>query len=151
MTAVRFADAAQDAVIVTIEGAAFGALGYPVSVILNGGTAQNGAAMLEKSGNVATFSEFKPDNTLAYVYPNPFRKHTEFDGVRFANLTQQATVHVYSAAGRKVITLQETNGDGGLQWNLIDTWGDRIAPGMYLFRVEAEGVDDFVGKFEVLD
>lgn len=149
--AVRFADGSQDAVIVTIEGAAFGALGYPVSVILNGGVAQNGAPMLDKAGNVATFSEFKPDNTLAFVYPNPYRFHTEFDGIRFANLSQQATVHVYTASGRKVVTLLENDGDGGLQWNMVDTWGERIAPGMYLFRVEAEGMEDFIGKFEVLD
>jgi hypothetical protein len=148
---VQFADASQSAIVVTVEGAAFGALGYPVSVILRGGTAQNGAPMMQKSGNVATFSEFKPDNSTAFVYPNPWRKHSEFDGLRFANLTQFATVHVYTAAGRKVVTLQESGGDGGLQWNMIDLWGDRIKPGLYLFRVEAEGVADFVGKFEVLE
>jgi hypothetical protein len=148
---VEFADGSQNSILVTISEAAFGALGYPVSVILNGGTAQNGAPMMEASGNVATFSASQEDLTSAFVYPNPYRRHTEFDGIRFANLTQTATVHVYSASGKKVITLEESNGDGGLEWNMVDIWGDRIAPGVYLFRVEAEGLEDFVGKFEVLE
>jgi subtilisin family serine protease len=151
VVSVAFADGSDSEIVVTIEGAAFGALGYPVSVILQGGMAQNGAPMMEKSGNVATFSAFEPDLTQAYVYPNPWLKHSEFEGLRFANLTQQATIYVMSASGRKIITLQESDGDGGLQWNMIDLWGDRIRPGLYLFRVEAEGKEDFVGKFEILE
>jgi hypothetical protein len=148
---VEFIDGQQDVIQITVEGAAFGSLGYPVSVTLHGGQAQNGAPMMQKSGNVATFSEFQKELQLAYVYPNPYRRHTEFDGIRFANLSQQATVHVYTTSGRKIITLQETDGDGGLQWNMIDLWGDRITPGVYLFRVESEGLADFLGKFDVLE
>ena len=51
----------------------------------------------------------------------------------------------------KIITLEETDGDGGLEWNMIDLWGDRIVPGVYLFRVESLDNEDFVGKFEVLE
>lgn len=151
VTEVTFADAQQKAIIVTVDEAAFGALGYPVSVTLNGGIAQNGAPMRLKSGNVATFSAFKADLTSAYVYPNPFRQHSEFNGIRFANLTRTATVHVYTVSGKKIITLQETDGDGGLEWNMVDLWGDRIVPGTYIFRVESEEQEDFVGKFEVLE
>ncbi|HEX2901064.1 MAG TPA: FG-GAP-like repeat-containing protein, partial [Bacteroidia bacterium] len=148
---VEFRDGQQTAILVTVSGAAFGALGYPVSVTLHGGEAQNGAPMMRQSGNVATFSEFEDALQSAYVYPNPYRRHAQFDGIRFANLSRTATVHVYAASGKKIITLQETDGDGGLEWNMIDLWGDRIVPGMYLFRVESEDLDDFVGKFEVLD
>lgn len=148
---VRFEDASQTSIVVTVNEAAFGALGYPVSVTLHGGVAQNSAPMMQKSGNVATFSEFKPDLSLAYVYPNPYRNHSEFNGIRFANLTHMASVHIYAASGKKIVTLQETDGDGGVEWNLMDLWGDRIVPGVYLFRVEADGVEDFVGKFDVLE
>ncbi len=149
--AAEFAESDQSGILITVEGAAFGALGYPLSVTLNAGEAQNGSPMMEKSGNVATFSEFKTELTEAYVYPNPYQTHSEFQGIRFANLTQFATVHVYSASGKKIITLEENSGDGGLEWNLIDQWGKRIVPGVYLFRVESEGVEQFVGKFDVLD
>lgn len=151
VTAVEWANAAQTAIQVSLEGAALGALGYPVSVVLTSGGAINGAPMREKDGNIATFSDFKPDLSEVYVYPNPFQAHAWFDGVRFANLTRTATVHVYDAAGRAVITLQETDGDGGLNWNLIDTWGRRVRPGIYLFRVEAPEVEEVVGKFTVLE
>ncbi|MFN8393787.1 MAG: S8 family peptidase [Bacteroidia bacterium] len=151
VTDVQFADATQTSILVSLSEAALGALGYPVSITLHGGTAQDGALMMEKSGNVATFSAHQDELTQAYVYPNPYRPHDQFNGIRFANLTQTATVHVYTASGRKIITLEETDGDGGLEWNLIDLWGDRIVPGTYLFRVEAEGVEQFVGKFEILE
>ncbi len=149
--AVEFKDGDVTTILVTVSGAAFGALGYPVSVTLLGGEAQNGSPMKQKSGNVATFSEFQEDLQTAYVYPNPYRRHEQFDGIRFANLTQAATVHVYAASGKKIITLEETDGDGGLEWNMIDLWGDRIVPGVYLFRVESLDKEDFVGKFEVLE
>lgn len=151
VTAVAFAGGTQDAILVDIEGAALGALGYPVSITLEGGASQDGDPMMEDAGNIATFSEFKPDLTGAFVYPNPYRRHSEFDGVRFANLTQFATVHILSADGRAVISLEEADGDGGLEWNLMDRWSKRVAPGVYLFRVESEGVEQMVGKFEILE
>lgn len=151
IVAVDWAENDHSAVLITLEGAALGALGYPVSIILHGGLAQNNAPMMEKSGNVATFSEFKADLSGVYVYPNPYQTHTEFEGIRFANLSKTATIHIYSASGKKVITLEENNGDGGLEWNLIDQWGERIRPGVYLFRVESEGLEAVIGKFDILD
>jgi hypothetical protein len=148
---IEWADASQLSVHVQVDGVALGALGYPVSLTLTGGHAQSGAPMREKEGNTATFTEFKPDLTGVYVYPNPYRQHDLFQGIRFANLTRSATIHILSASGRKVITLTEADGDGGLDWNLIDVFGERIRPGTYLFKVEAEDVEPFIGKFSILE
>ncbi len=147
---VDFADASQESIDVQVEDAVFGALGYPVSVILNGGEAVSGAQMSTKEGNVATFSASQADLSQVYVYPNPYQGNDFFDGVRFANLVERCTVTVYTPSGRTVVTLEEGDGDGGLEWNLRNTAGERVRPGMYLFRVEAEGEEDVLGTFSVL-
>lgn len=148
---IEWTDASQLSAKVLVEGVALGALGYPVSLTLTGGHAQSGAPMREKEGNTATFTEYKPDLSGVYVYPNPYRQHDLFPGVRFANLTRNATVHILSASGRKVITLTETDGDGGLDWNLVDAFGERVRPGTYLFKVEAADVAPFIGTFSILE
>jgi hypothetical protein len=79
------------------------------------------------------------------------RPNQLFEGVRFANLTREATITVYTAAGRFVNTLTESDGDGGVDWNLRDNGGNLVLPGIYLFKVEAEGVEEFLGKFSVLE
>lgn len=147
---VVFSDGSQQSIDVRVEEAVFGAIGYPVSVILNGGEAVSGAQMSDKEGNVATFSASQSDLSQVYVYPNPYQGNDFFDGVRFANLVERCTVTVYTPSGRKVVTLEEGDGDGGLEWNLRNTAGDRVKPGMYLFRVEAEGVEEVIGTFSVL-
>lgn len=148
---VIWGDAQKTSVTVTVSQVALGALGYAVSLELQGGTAQNGDLMMEKVGNVATFSSFEEDLTGVYVYPNPYEGNEFFEGVRFANLVQACTVTVYTASGRKVAELVEDDGDGGVEWNLLNVAGERVAPGNYIFRVEAEGIESKVGSFSILN
>ncbi|MEM7513819.1 MAG: T9SS type A sorting domain-containing protein, partial [Bacteroidota bacterium] len=108
---------------------------------------------ISEDGNTATFSSNKSTLTEVFVYPNPVRNHGAFEGVRFANLTQQAIIKVYTVSGKYVIALEETDGDGGLQWNLRDVGNNRISPGIYLYHVSTnqEGIEEFVGKFTVVE
>lgn len=147
---VNFSDGLQQSIDVTIEEAVFGAIGYPVSVILNGGEALSGAQMLEKEGNVATFSASQSDLSQVYVYPNPYQGNDFFDGIRFANLVERCTVTVYTPSGQKVAVLQEADGDGGLEWNLQSISGERVRPGVYLYRVETEEGQEALGTFSIL-
>ena len=141
-----------DAVTVEIADARFGALGYPVSLTVREVCAIHDLCMGE-TGNTATFSSHKEDLSEVFAYPNPVRQHALFEGMRFANLTQQATIEVFSVSGRFVKRLEETDGDGGHQWDLRDLTGKRIKPGLYIYRVstEQEGVEEFVGKFSVVE
>ena len=152
ITNIQWASDDMDAVQVTIEDARFGALGYPISISLSDVCAIQGVCIGEE-GNTATFSSHKEDLTEVFVYPNPSRNHELFDGVRFANLTQQATIEVFTVSGRFVNRLEETDGDGGYEWNLRDEGNNRIRPGIYIYRVytETDGVDDFVGKLSVVE
>lgn len=152
IASVAWGNAEKTAVIVTIKDARLGALGYPISLTLsNICTAEN--ICTDDAGNTATFSSNKEDLSEVFVYPNPARKHEFFDGVRFANLTQQAYIEIFTVSGRFVNKLEETDGDGGYEWDLRDKGKQRIKPGIYVYRVstDIEGVEDFVGKLSVVE
>ncbi|MEM7655905.1 MAG: S8 family serine peptidase [Bacteroidota bacterium] len=152
LVAVEWGSEDQDAITVTIADARLGALGYPLSIAVGDVCSINELCMTEE-GNTATFSAHKDDLSEVFVYPNPARPHKLFEGVRFANLTQQATIEVFSVSGRFVNRMEETDGDGGLEWNLTDQARHRIKPGVYIYRVSTkqEGVEEFVGKFSVVE
>ncbi|MEM7368494.1 MAG: S8 family serine peptidase [Bacteroidota bacterium] len=141
-----------DAIKVQILDAKFGALGYPLSITVTDVCAINEVCTTDE-GNVATFSSHKKDLSEVFVYPNPSRPHKLFEGVRFANLTQQATIEVFTVSGRFINKMEEIDGDGGLQWDLRDEGNNRIRPGLYIYRVstEEDGIEDFVGKFSVVE
>jgi len=41
-------------------------------------------------------------------------------------------------------------GDGSLAWDLLSRNGQEVTSGVYLFSVEVDGFDRFVGKFVVI-
>lgn len=139
-----------DAVRVTIADAAFGSLGNPMSVIVTGVAATDGTPINEKEGNVATFTSFQENLDNVFVYPNPVLQNTVVDGLRFANLTRDAEITVLKSSGRFVISLTESDGDGGLTWDMTDEGGNRIKPGVYVYRVTS-GDMEFIGKFAVVE
>jgi len=149
---VAWGNEEKTAVLVSISEARLGALGYPISLVVSNVCTEENICTNEE-GNTATFSSNKEDLTEVFVYPNPARNHEFFDGVRFANLTRQAYIEVFTVSGRFVNKLEETDGDGGYEWDLRDKGKQRIKPGIYIFRVstEIEGIEDFVGKLSVVE
>lgn len=142
---------AGDAVRLRMADVRFGALGYPISIVVTGVQAQNGAPINEEAGNVATFLSTGGDLNEVFVYPNPVRPNEIFEGLRFAQLPPQAEIRVFSVSGLHIRNLTESNGDGGLTWDMTDNRGQRIRPGKYLFYVTTPEGETFVGKFAVLD
>ncbi len=149
--AVSWVDASHEAVKVQVDEVTLGSLGYPVSIVVAPAVcAINDACIRADEGNTATFSSFQDDLAKVYVYPNPVRPTPLFDGLRFANLTQTANIRIITASGRMVTELKETDGDGGLTWNMQDFRGERIPPGVYLYYVTDGNGNEFMGKFSVI-
>ena len=148
-----WANEQEDAVRLTLEDSRVAALGYAVSVTVGEQVCSINELCISREGNTATFSSHQSDLKDVYVYPNPVRPHAEFDGLRFANLTRQADIRIFTLSGRYIQSVSENDGDGGVEWNMTDVQGKRIKPGIYLFHVttEEEGVEDFVGKFSVVE
>lgn len=146
-----WANASHTGVTLEVDRAAFGALGYPLTITVTQVQAEDGSPITDKEGNVATFSRFSDDLSQVFVYPNPVKPHQVFNGVRFANLTREARIAVLNVNGRLVRMLHESDGDGGIEWDLTDEEGKRIKPGTYIFKVSAEGLDSFLGKLILLE
>ncbi|PSQ74314.1 MAG: hypothetical protein BRD39_02165 [Bacteroidetes bacterium QH_9_64_21] len=84
-----------------------------------------------------------------YPYPNPMNTHTTFafrvEGGRDEAL-HDFTLRIYTLSGRLVRQLEKRHLDNPLSvgwntlsWNGRDQDGDRVVPGVYLYRVKIEG------------
>jgi len=86
-----------------------------------------------------------------YPYPNPMNTHTTFafrvEGGRNEALRDFA-LRIYTLSGRLVRQLEARHLDSPLRvgwntlrWNGRDEDGDRVATGVYLYRVNIEGAE----------
>jgi len=98
-----------------------------------------------------------------YVVPNPYVGSASFEPERFAvsgrgerriefrALPPGAVIRIFTVRGDLVQTLRHDGGTAGfLAWNLRTRDNLDLAPGLYLFHVEAAGVEEHVGKFAVV-
>lgn len=117
-TAEALADVAPPrSVVLTIDG-------YATSYLLEAGAGTGGEVTLRDVMN----------------YPNPMREETRF--VMRTNLGGgQGQVQVYTVSGRLVAVVPFAVGsaDVVVPWDGRDREGDRIANGVYLYRVQVEG------------
>jgi hypothetical protein len=98
-----------------------------------------------------------------YVVPNPYLGAASFEPapfnikgrgerrVEFRDLARDATVRIYTVHGDLVQTLhQDGSMNGYLAWNLRTKDNLDLAPGLYIFHVDAPGQNAFTGKFAVV-
>jgi hypothetical protein len=98
-----------------------------------------------------------------YVVPNPYLGAASFEPapfnikgrgerrIEFRGVALGATVRIYNVHGDLVQTLrQDGSFDGFVPWNLRTKDNLDVAPGLYIFRVEARGQSGFTGKFAVV-
>lgn len=81
--------------------------------------------------------------------PNPYEFSAPWDQparrkVQFVNLTEQATVRIYTTGGDLVRRLDHPEpgakpGQGSIDWDLKNADGRLVAPGIYMYHVEAPG------------
>jgi hypothetical protein len=100
-----------------------------------------GGGLGEKSVVVSTSGEFRV--LRHFAYPNPFSEGVEVfyqvtEGVR------EARLKIYTVSGRRVRTLVQADPEADLNrigWDGRDGDGDRVANGVYLYRLELVGPD----------
>ena len=71
------------------------------------------------------------------VFPNPF--NPERGEVTFGQLPLNARVRIFSLAGDLIRSLEETDGDGGLQWDGRNAAGRAVESGVYYYLVSHGG------------
>ena len=98
-----------------------------------------------------------------YVVPNPYVASASFEPERFAvsgrgerrlefrAIPQDATIRIYNLRGEMV---QELHQDGALTgmvpWDLRSKDNLEVAPGLYIFHVDAGELGQHVGKFAII-
>jgi hypothetical protein len=98
-----------------------------------------------------------------YVVPNPYVGSASFEPERFAvsgrgerriefrGLPARCTVRIFNVLGELVQTLEhDGSNDGYVSWDLRTKDNLDVAPGLYIFRVSAEGFPNKVGKFAII-
>jgi len=88
--------------------------------------------------------------------PNPYRSSAdwEYGGQRriaFVGLSSQATVRIYTTAGTLVRTLRHDDPDSDLEsWDLRNDDGEEVAPGLYIWDVDAGELGSISGKVMIM-
>jgi hypothetical protein len=98
-----------------------------------------------------------------YVVPNPYIASASFEPARFAvsgrgerrvefrAIPLNATIRIYTVRGDLVQTLrQDGSAEGFVAWNLRTKDNLDVAPGLYIFQVEAAGAPTHTGKFALI-
>jgi hypothetical protein len=98
-----------------------------------------------------------------YVVPNPYVGAASFEPERFGvsgrgerriefrALPQGSVIRIYSVRGELVQTLQhDGSNDGTVPWNLRTKDNLDVAPGLFIFHVDAPGVGEHIGKFAIV-
>jgi hypothetical protein len=98
-----------------------------------------------------------------YVVPNPYVGAASFEPERFAvsgrgerriefrALPQNSVIRIYTVRGDLVQTLRHDGSvDGTVAWDLRSKDRLDVAPGLYIFHVEAPGIGTHVGKFALI-
>lgn len=69
--------------------------------------------------------------------------------IRFRNLPNEATVHIFTMAGERVKTLRKNDSSGEIGWDLRTEAGREIAPGVYIYLVSSN-VGEHISRFAVI-
>jgi hypothetical protein len=114
----------------------------------------------ERVDPAAAKAQFKQE---PYVVPNPYIEAASFEPapfgisgrgdrrIEFRGVTQGCTIRIYTVRGDLVQTLrQDGSPDGFVAWNLRTKDNLDVAPGLYIYHVDAPGFGTHVGKFAIL-
>jgi hypothetical protein len=116
------------------------------------------STMAQRIDKTSAQQEFKEP----YVVPNPYVGEASFEPQRFAvsgrgerriefrGLPQLCTIRIYTVTGELVQTLNHDGLQGYEPWDLRSKDNLEIAPGLYIFHVDAPNIGSYIGKFAVI-
>ena len=94
------------------------------------------------------------------VVPNPYVVSSQYNEEVYGNrllfdkLPKNCTIKIFTVTGELVETLihgSDNNLSGSIPWDLKNSDGELVYPGLYFYTVEAEGLNDNkIGKFVII-
>ncbi len=97
-----------------------------------------------------------------YVVPNPYIGQASFEPQRFAvsgrgerkiefrGLPDNCVIRIYTVTGELVKTIRHSGLQGYEPWDLRTKDNLEVAPGLYIFHVDAGSVGSYIGKFAIV-
>ncbi len=135
--------------------AAVGAYGREYRIEAQGVRSALGDPLPEGPGSTAAVVIVQENLDAVFTFPNPLRPEDGQDFITFANLTPKAVVRLYTVSGRFVRELVETDGNGGMAWDLRDVDGGQVPNGVYIYSITGtnaagQDVDSRTGKLALI-
>ena len=120
---------------------------------------QNGDAWiadLSRIGKIDT--DDSDDLDVVSVVPNPYIVNSSYfnespgnSKLRFTRLPSVCTVGIYTISGEFVTSLKHDDSFSGNEWwNLKNSKGRDVAPGLYIYHVETDNGLSKIGKFSIV-
>lgn len=108
----------------------------------------------EGAGSYIVLTSYANDLSDVYVYPNPVQPENG-ESLTFANLPRYAQITIWSVDGTLIGEVEETDGNGGVTFNLKDLSGNTLSSGIYIYRVamldeSKNEQEEKLGKFAVI-
>lgn len=144
-----FSESQPNAVRLEVRDRSLGPSGLRTTIVVRNLLAADGSA-LGSEGNVATFAKSAESTAEAYIFPNPFRAEEHPHRVMIAGLPRTASIGIYSPQGEPIRFLEESDGDGGISWDLRDAAGDFVPSGVYIVLVRSDGQDTVTLKAAIM-
>lgn len=115
----------------------------------------DGIKIVDGAGSIFGLVFNKENLDEMYVYPNPYSLNSNQDYITFANITRDASIDIYDLTGKFLININETNGNGGVEWDMTDGGGNKLNTGIYIYRAtgknsSGQDVEEKMGKFAVV-
>jgi hypothetical protein len=132
----------------TLAQGALGPLGRNHVIEISGVRSATGIALKAAEGDAIGFALASPNLDRVLIYPNPFLAH-QHQIVTIAGLTPQAVVKILDLEGRIIKTLEESDGNGGVDWDTREASGRLTPSGVYLCYVTS-GTQTTVTKFIIV-
>lgn len=136
------------AVRLTLAKGVLGPFGRNHLIEIIGVRSASGIALRPGEGDAVGFSMPSANLNHVRIYPNPFLtdRHAM---LTIGGLTEQAVVKIIDVEGRVLTTLEETDGNGGVDWDTRDAGGRLVPSGVYLCYVTS-GAQTTVAKFVIV-
>jgi hypothetical protein len=107
------------------------------------------------AGSYLVLTSFASDLSDVYVYPQPSKVEDGLGKITFANLPNKAKILILSLEGKQIASIDENDGNGGVEFILKDQNGHALNSGIYMYRVvrldeTGNEVEEKLGKFAVI-
>lgn len=107
------------------------------------------------AGSYIVLTGYAKDLSDVYVYPQPVKVSNGLSVITFANLPNRAKILIMNLEGKQLASLEEKDGNGGVEFNLKDQSGNDLNSGVYLYRVvrideNGNEAEEKLGKFAVV-